>query len=242
MIRVIERRVTPEHRWHHCRTLHELNTRWRRVLSKTQGEERTPIDFHGWDPAECVEAGDVVTYVELCDSAADSEPSRTEEQPARSLGDSIWANPLLRLKRLWTESSSSQRLVALIIVGLVLFHSTGAMIYKLRYPEISLLDAFNVATVLIFDGYSNMFAQLKLPFPIPLWMLLFSLLMTMSGAIGDRNDLCVPDRASAFSPGALSPQSGKSSERESRSGSWFGTTGDLCCLDASRSQASGRRR
>src|SRR5262249_48646839 len=37
--------------------------------------------------------------------------------------------------------------------------------------------------VLIFDGYSNMFAQLKLPFPIPLWLLLFSLLMTMSGAI-----------------------------------------------------------
>src|SRR5262249_44835101 len=32
-------------------------------------------------------------------------------------------------------------------------------------------------------GYSNMFAQLKLPFPIPAWLLLYSLLMTVSGAI-----------------------------------------------------------
>jgi Trk K+ transport system NAD-binding subunit len=37
--------------------------------------------------------------------------------------------------------------------------------------------------VLIFDGYSNMFAQLKLPFPISLWMLLYSLMMTMAGAV-----------------------------------------------------------
>src|SRR5262249_35776582 len=42
MMHVIERRITTEHRWYHFRTLHELNTRWRRVLSKTQAEERTP--------------------------------------------------------------------------------------------------------------------------------------------------------------------------------------------------------
>jgi len=66
---------------------------------------------------------------------------------------------------------------------LILIHATGVILYKLQYPETTLLDAFNVATVLIFDGYSNMFAQLKLPFRISLWMLLFSLMMTMAGAV-----------------------------------------------------------
>jgi Trk K+ transport system NAD-binding subunit len=183
MMRVIERRITSEHPWHRSRTLHDLNTRWRRVLSKTKEGERAPIDFHGWDPRELVEAGDVLTYIEFSESTVHSEPFPTEEGEIRSFHGIDWAGPLLRLKRLWTESSPAQRLVAIVCTGLVLIHLTGAMMYKLRYPEIGLLDAFNVATVLIFDGYSNMFAQLKLPFPIPGWLLIFSLLMTISGAV-----------------------------------------------------------
>jgi Trk K+ transport system NAD-binding subunit len=76
-----------------------------------------------------------------------------------------------------------RRIALLTAAALILLHVTGVILYKLEYPETTLLDAFNVATVLIFDGYSNMFAQLKLPFHISLWMLLFSLMMTMSGAV-----------------------------------------------------------
>jgi Trk K+ transport system NAD-binding subunit len=94
-----------------------------------------------------------------------------------------WNSIRGRLTRTWTATRQTYRLAVVVSCALLLVHITGLILYRMHYPEVSLFDAFNVATVLIFDGYSNMFAQLKLPFPIPLWLLLFSLLMTMSGAV-----------------------------------------------------------
>jgi Trk K+ transport system NAD-binding subunit len=93
-----------------------------------------------------------------------------------------WSAIRARIRRPVTPTRQTVRMVAAVAVAVVL-HITGVILYRMHYPEVSLYDAFNVATVLIFDGYSNMFAQLKLPFPIPLWLLLFSLLMTMAGAV-----------------------------------------------------------
>src|SRR5262249_4482507 len=94
-----------------------------------------------------------------------------------------WSAIRARIGGFWSRGGQIRRIATLTAAALILIHATGVILYKLQYPETTLLDAFNVATVLIFDGYSNMFAQLKLPFHISLWMLLFSLLMTMSGAV-----------------------------------------------------------
>jgi len=182
LLRVVENRITADHRWCQGAELRELNTRDRRILHRTSASNPKPIDFHGWQPDERVDQGDVVFSLELneptlhADSAANAR--RAAGQKASFRWNSIWAP----ITRLWT-SDRTYRIAGLVAAVVVLVHITGVLLYWLRYPEVTLFDAFNVATVLIFDGYSNMFAQLRLPFPIPLWLLLFSLLMTMTGAI-----------------------------------------------------------
>jgi Trk K+ transport system NAD-binding subunit len=59
----------------------------------------------------------------------------------------------------------------------------GTLLYRLQYPEIALQDAINVALVLILGGYDNLFGQLKLPFPIPVWLHFFSLGLTVAGTL-----------------------------------------------------------
>lgn len=180
-LRVVDRRIGPRDGWASGRELHYLDTRWRRVLDHSSGGQRTRVDFHGWDPGEKAQPGDLLAYVEIY------QPTRTSETGGATdterLAPLSWKSILARLGRLWSGGSPVRRIALLTAAALILIHVTGVILYKIQYPETTLLDAFNVATVLIFDGYSNMFAQLKLPFHISLWMLMFSLMMTMSGAV-----------------------------------------------------------
>ena len=178
-LRVVEKRVGPGDHWAAGRELHHLDTRWRRVLDHNSAGNRTPVDFHGWDPGEPVQRGDLLSYIELYQPTRTPESARDTERRAPL----SWSSIRARLGRLWSGGGQVRRIALLTAAALILIHVTGVILYKIQYPETTLLDAFNIATVLIFDGYSNMFAQLKLPFHISLWMLLFSLMMTMSGAV-----------------------------------------------------------
>jgi Trk K+ transport system NAD-binding subunit len=179
-LRVVEKRIAEQERWAAGRQLYDMNTRWRRVLHHSSAESRQPLDFGGYDPDERVGSGDTLAYVETYQPRP-SEAGAASQERAR-WNAFTWSSIRARLTRIWT-GSQTRRIAAITAAGLILLHTSGILLYKLQYPEVSLLDAFNVATVLIFDGYSNMFAQLKLPFRISFWMLLFSLAMTMSGAI-----------------------------------------------------------
>jgi len=183
LLRVVENRITPDHRWCHGVELRELNTRDRRILHSTSASNPQPIDFHRWDPSERPGAGDIVYSVELNEPTQHADSAATTKKMAGRKPSFSWTSIWARITHVWTSASHTYRIAAVVAVVVVLMHVSGLLLYWLRYPEVTLFDAFNVATVLIFDGYSNMFAQLKLPFPIPLWLLLFSLLMTMTGAI-----------------------------------------------------------
>jgi Trk K+ transport system NAD-binding subunit len=182
LLRVVENRITADHRWCQGAELRDLNTRDRRILYRTSASNPQPIDFHGWDPNERTDPGDVVFSVELNEPTLPADSAGIARRAHGPTPSFSWASIWARITHLWT-SAQTYRIAALVGGAVVLVHVTGILLYWLRYPEVSLFDAFNVATVLIFDGYSNMFAQLKLPFPIPLWLLLFSLFMTMTGAI-----------------------------------------------------------
>lgn len=160
------------------------------MLHHTSASDPQPIDFQGWDPGEKLGEGDVVISIELNEPSLHLEPGGTDkgtpEKEKKTLGRNprfSWSAIRAKIKRPVTPTRQTVRMAAAVAVAVVLLHVTGVILYRMHYPEVSLFDAFNVATVLIFDGYSNMFAQLKLPFPIPLWLLLFSLLMTMAGAV-----------------------------------------------------------
>jgi Trk K+ transport system NAD-binding subunit len=183
LLRVVENRITPDHPWHDGFKLRDLNTRGRRVLHHYRAANPQSIDFHGWDPEDKLGPGDSVVYLEFNLRGPAKPSTAADTKQAWSLPPLNWTALRERIARVWAGVSQTQRMMALVGAALILIHVTGVILYRVRYPEVSLLDAFNVATVLIFDGYSNMFAQLKLPFPIPLWLLLFSLGMTMSGAV-----------------------------------------------------------
>jgi len=182
LLRVVENRITPDHRWNQGSELRDLNTRDRRILHRTSASNPKPVDFHGWDPNQRVGEGDVVFSVELNEPTLHTDSTATPWKTEEQKHSFNWSYIRARIIRLWT-SARTYRIAGLVACAVILVHLTGVLLYWMRYPEVTLFDAFNVATVLIFDGYSNMFAQLKLPFPIPLWLLLFSLLMTMTGAI-----------------------------------------------------------
>lgn len=181
VLRVTEKQVTPADRGLEGRELYDLNTRRRRVLHRTSPENQQPVGFHAWDPCERLGPGDVLGCVEFYEPTRRAEAAATEVRQRHTW--LTWQAIRGGAVRLWTERTQTQRVSAIAAAGLIVLHATAVVLYKVQYPDVSLLDAFNVATVLIFDGYSNMFAQLKLPFPISIWMLLFSLLLTMSGAL-----------------------------------------------------------
>jgi len=88
------------------------------------------------------------------------------------------------LAKLWLEAPQIGR-VAVVCSAVLFTLLLGAIIsYKLVYPEIGLRDAANVAIVLILGGYDNLFGTLKLPFPIPIWLHGFSVLVSVSGTMG----------------------------------------------------------
>ncbi len=60
----------------------------------------------------------------------------------------------------------------------------GSWLYWAHYPEIGLRDALNVGMVLILGGYDNLFGQLRLPFTIPAWLHIFSVVLSVSGTVG----------------------------------------------------------
>src|SRR6266545_1117168 len=168
-LRVVEKRVAVTDQWVAGRELHDLNTRWRRVLHRSPAGHRQPIDFQCWDASEPVQPGDILSYVEFYQAVRAAEPVAARKEPARPPA-LIWSSIRSRIGRLWTGGTPTRRVASLTVAALILIHATGVILYKIHYPQVSLLDAFNMATVLIFDGYSNVFGQLKLPFPISLGM------------------------------------------------------------------------
>lgn len=175
-LRVVERLVGPSLIGMEGK-LSDLDSRTRRVLHLTPTQPRRPIDFYGWDPDHSATPGDLLCYIEF------HEPSL---QDARARGGSFphWtANLRSRFTQLWTIVTQTQKVTAISAVAVLCLHLIAMALYKLQYPRISVLDAFNLATVLLLDGYSSIFGQLHLPFPIPVWLLLFSLLVTVTGAL-----------------------------------------------------------
>ncbi len=71
-------------------------------------------------------------------------------------------------------------LCGITVIILLLY---GMVLFRWNYPEIGLRDALNNTTVLLLGGFDNLFGSLKLPFPIPWWLYLFSLGLIVAGTV-----------------------------------------------------------
>jgi Trk K+ transport system NAD-binding subunit len=185
LVRVLRREVRHGHGWVD-RKLVELNGSRRRVLHRRTAGGGEDGDFGRSSPQGLVGAGDVVTWIEIGDDR--DAPSR-EEHPsplpaARPTASEPRRDVWRALSTRWAAAPQIARVsvfAAAVIIGLYL---ACALFYRLQYPDITTRDALNVAMVLILGGYDNLFGQLRLPFPIPAWLHVLSVLVSVSGTVG----------------------------------------------------------
>ena len=183
LFRVVQMQIDPTHPWCDRRKLAELNTSTCRVLSHIPKGASLREGFYKWEPEVMVGNGDVIAYVEVSDELALSSSTTRPRTP------SFWQRLQTSLaeKRWWPvdlwQGNQTQRVIFLytgVMLGLFLL---GTLLYKLNYPDIGWQDALNVGIVLAIGGFDNLFGQLKLPFPIPWWLHLYSIGLTVAGTV-----------------------------------------------------------
>lgn len=184
LFRIKQQSIESDHPWCSQRQLHELNTSTRRLLSCTRTENYFPPRFYEWEPQAQVDAGDRIVYLEIADRLLSAADSGFQQRPVRPFRFSFRGGVRsLRMRLRWRSRTQIEQ-GALIGISIVLtLVALGTLLYRLQYPEITLQDAINVALVLILGGYDNLFGQLKLPFPIPVWLHFFSLGLTVAGTL-----------------------------------------------------------
>lgn len=168
------------------RRLHEFNSHASRLLGVARSGTPVPRGFHDWDPDARAAPGDTLTYVEIDGEETGKDANApAEDRPARAgTGERLTLAGLwTSAKAFWVNGSQTQRAAVLCAFVIPALFIVSSLLYKEQYKEISWHDALNVSSVLIIGGYDNVFGALKLPFPIPAWLHLFSFAQTVTGTL-----------------------------------------------------------
>ncbi|MCC5639172.1 NAD-binding protein [Nostoc sp. CHAB 5844] len=185
LLRVFGVSIDNSHRWSHSR-LYEINTSHRRVLVHTRAGKPLTKGFYQWKPDAKVLPGDSIFYIEVTENltAHSTKQIHTFGQFWDEIVTEItWQNLRNKLTQFWEESSQTRRVAFVGAMLLVICFLFGTLLYKWQYPEITWQDAFNVALVLSLGGYGDLFGGLKIDFPAPWWLHLFSISMSITGTI-----------------------------------------------------------
>ncbi|MBD2439754.1 TrkA family potassium uptake protein [Nostoc sp. FACHB-110] len=185
LLRVFEVNINSSHRWSHCR-LYEINSSNRRVLIHAQAGKPIPKSFYQWEPNTKILPGDSIFYIEVTEKLS-FQPTRNIHNVGQ-FKDAIitgmrWQNLTKTLTHLWAESSQTRRVAFVVCIVIVSLFVCGTLLYKLEYPQITWQDALNVSLVLSLGGYGDLFGQLKIPFPVPWWLHLFNISMSVAGTV-----------------------------------------------------------
>ncbi len=187
-LRVVQRQIQPGESV--CkRRVHELNTHTRRILSHKPNSSRALPGFHQWEPEAPVQGGDTLIYIEVTEKfASRSEKSATNTKRNRrqfwqEIAQNLsWENLKQKLTEFWQSNYYQVRRVAIICgITVLILLLCGTVLFRWNYPQITLRDAFYATAVLLLGGYGDLFGQLPLTEPIPWWLQLFSLGLTLAG-------------------------------------------------------------
>ncbi|MFY9779294.1 MAG: NAD-binding protein [Candidatus Baltobacteraceae bacterium] len=180
-VRITQKTIGPEHPWAGRRALFELDSHSARIL--TTGQSLAAEGFCAFDSDAIVRAGDRVTYLEL-DAGFEGATSASAAQPTQQESSRGLLRGLLDAARArWLRATRTQQVAAISALVLFTLYSSGVVLYKTHYPDLSLQDALNLSYVLVIGGYDNIFGSLKLPFPIPAWLHVFSISESIAGTV-----------------------------------------------------------
>ena len=187
-LQVVQRQLQLGAPWTNIRFLQELNSSRRQILAHLSQNHTLTEIFHQWEPDEVVKPGDILIYLEKVDEFLFSTTGKL-----RYLGKpkNFWRKQLqlalsnlkIELSQLWRLSFLRQVkrvvLFSVIIVSLLLL--IGTFLFQKYYPDTSFLYAFYATAILLLGGYADLFGQFEPVAPIPWWLQLFALLLTVVG-------------------------------------------------------------
>ncbi|KAF3890977.1 potassium transporter TrkA [Tolypothrix bouteillei VB521301] len=189
-LRVVKRVISSTDTWCNNRLLYDLNTHNRRLLHY-QSDAATTKVFDEWELDARIIPGDTIVYIE-----ATNLNLTYLEQPIRK----NWYSPqhiLTKIKQLswvifkqsitefWQNSDKNRLKQVGIICGVIVVFLLllGTILYRLTYPKISLINAFLTSVMLLLGGFNDLFGGFDFTQPVPLWLRLISLGMTISGTV-----------------------------------------------------------
>jgi Trk K+ transport system NAD-binding subunit len=147
--------------------------------------------FHQWEPNATIQAGDLLITIEVTHplmlSSQLLDPDTADETPTwqESIKEGLKRlNGIAAIKRVWNSTDPKDQIqrVALICgITVVMLLLSGTLLLRLFYPDTSVLNAFFATVVLLLGGYGDRFDDFRMDVPIPIWVRLFSLLLTIAG-------------------------------------------------------------
>jgi Trk K+ transport system NAD-binding subunit len=190
-IQVVQQPVAIGSPWLSLRHLHEFDTPNRRLLAQAAAGDGLPTKFHHWERDRPICVGDRLVYVEIVDPQREIDRSASVKSPIdrdrskswRSIlggyGQS-WRQRLLQFSRLKLKSQVRRLaiLYGFTVVGLTI---VGSLLFHQYYPNISLWAAFFDTAILLLGGYGDLFGNFQQLEPIPWWLRLFALGLTIVG-------------------------------------------------------------
>jgi Trk K+ transport system NAD-binding subunit len=192
-IQIIQSQVETGSPWTNLRHLDRFNTPTRRLLAHASAADQLPATFHQWEQADPIRSGDRLVYVEVVDSSTSLErqihtPSPRRNRPHKS---SLWAvlprywqDWQTQLVQFWQLGLQSQvRRVAVLygITVLGLLAIGTCLFQRYYYPGIGFWAAFFDTAILLLGGYGDLFGNFQQLEPIPWWLRLFALGLTIVG-------------------------------------------------------------
>ncbi len=191
LIQVVQRQVQPGDYWCNQRQMYELNTHLRRILSHASSDVVATNKFHQWEPEHRLQEGDTIVYVERGKRLTNLTPTvkANLQGNAHTLS---WQKFIRRLSWINLKQKiaylchsirlhSYQRVILICTITVFSLGLISIFIYKLFYPEVSLIDAFHATASLLLGGYGDVFGGVKLEDGIPWWLHLFSLGLALAG-------------------------------------------------------------
>jgi Trk K+ transport system NAD-binding subunit len=200
LLRVVKTPIERGHRWCDRRSLLELNTQTRRVLSHITPGAELPDQFYQWEPDSRVQLGDQVAYIELTEnlvnsvaqaSASTSKPAKLKDPQRawwKNLSQLFGKNAVQRKLDEWWRSTAQQQTkrVAIIIgVTVLVLWIGGALLMLMLQAGSNLPEALYASAIMLTGESDTVFGvfpnNASGNLPISPWLRLLNLVYIVAG-------------------------------------------------------------
>ncbi|MGK7917930.1 MAG: NAD-binding protein [Prochloraceae cyanobacterium] len=195
-LQVRKLQIDPKNPWCSSSRLHEIENHRRKILTHARLYNNRYPSLHQWEQDKMLLAGDTIVVVETVEQL--SFKSRQQSAvPSRRQKKILWKKIIewhefirnfssrckQQVSKFWQLSFQQQVRRVTMISGIILLLILvmGTLLYRSYYPGISFPSAFYNTCILLFGGFGDLFSDLNQNYPIPWWLKLFSLGVTLTG-------------------------------------------------------------